>query len=115
LVRYSVRNHAFQDFIRPGTPLPHGTPLASTSLTRVTSADRVSGWALGLRADRRYLVECWPWGNEGDVMALVWQIPEGRQGRLFSLTSYVFGSCGYNSRLVLPSDSASKTLVGVRT
>lgn len=115
LVRYSVRNRAFLDFIRPGTPLPHGTPLALTSLTQVASADRVSGWAMGLRVDRRYLVECWPWGKEGDVMALVWQIPEGKQGRLFSLTSYVFGACGYKSRLVLLSDSASKTLVGAHT
>jgi len=114
LVRYSVRNRAFQDFIRPGTPLPRGTPLALTSLSQVPSADRVSGWALGLRVDRRYLVECWPWGKEGDVMVLVWQIPEGNQGRLFSLSSYVFGACGYKSRLAPLPVPAPRTLVGVQ-
>lgn len=92
LVRYSVHNHAFQDFIKQGTPLPHGTPLALASISQVPTADRISGWALGLRVERRYLVECWPWGKEGDVMALVWQIPEGKQGQLFSLNSYVLGA-----------------------
>jgi hypothetical protein len=115
LVRYSVRNRAFQDFIRPGTPLPHGTPLALTSMSQVPSADRVSGWALGLRVDRRYQVECWPWGKEGDVMALVWQIPEGKQGWLFSLSSYILGAGDYKSRLTRLSVPTGKALAGLPT
>ena len=109
-----MRNQAFQDFIKPGTPLPHGTPAALTSLSQLPTADRVSGWALGLRVDRRYQIECWPWGKEGDVMILVLQIPEGKQGQLFPLSSYVFGACGYKSRLISPHIPARKALADVR-
>jgi hypothetical protein len=109
VVRYSVRNYAFQDFIAPGTWLPRPSPLTEASLSRVISThQKISGWALGLRGDRRYLVDCRPWGTEGDVIALVWQIPEGKRGGLFSLNQYFLGSHDDRSNLVTP---AQKVLV----
>lgn len=90
LVRYSVRNSRFQDHIRPGTPLPSGSRLVSVSISQTPCTDRATGWDLGLRIDRRYQIECRPWGRDGDVMALVWQISEGKQGELFPISCHLF-------------------------
>jgi len=102
LVRYSIRNHTFQDYIAQGTRIPHGTPLVTASHTQSSLQCQVTGWDLGLRIDRRYLLDCRPWGMEGDVIGLIWQIPEGRQRQLFSINNYILGSGQYKSSFMKP-------------
>jgi len=113
IIRYSMRNRAFQDYIAPGTEIPHGTPLVSVSITKTSIKCKVTGWELGLRVDRRYLLDCKPWGTGGDVIALVWQIPEGEQGRLFRIQNHIYGSGSYGSGLLVATKNIEKVPVGL--
>jgi hypothetical protein len=108
IIRYSMRNSAFQDYIAPGTEIPHGTPLVSASIAKTSIKCKVTGWELGLRVDRRYLLDCKPWGTDGDVIALVWQIPEGEQKRLFRIQNHIYGSGNYRSSLVVATRNLEK-------
>lgn len=112
LVRYSIRNRAFQDYIAPGRRIPHGTPLVTASRTQTSLQCQVTGWDLGLRIDRRYLLDCRSWGTQGDVIGLIWQIPEGRQQQLFSINNYILGSGQYKSSFMKPL-APQRVLAGV--
>jgi hypothetical protein len=115
IIRYSMRNSAFQDYIAPGTEIPHATPLVSTSITKTSIRCKVTGWDLGLDVDRRYLLDCKPWGTDGDVIALVWQIPEGEQKRLLRIQNHIYGHSNYRSSLVVSTGNLEKVSAGLTT
>ena len=81
-VRYCATSPSFNHFIRHGTLLPRSSLLTTVAITSITNVGIVRGDALGMRSDRRFLVECRCWGPAGEILALLKEQWEGKQLRL---------------------------------